>query len=86
MGSGHGGHPAQKVMAGKAIEPDCAAKAAERERATLKQYQKPLRANDLSGEKPSSKGQTRDQVAQAVDFGSGSQYERAKKDIDTVVA
>lgn len=65
---------AQKVLLGKKIEPDIAARARQREYAG--------KAQDPVDNCP--QGTTRDEVARTVGLGSGRTYERAKRVVDAV--
>jgi len=65
---------AQKVLLGRQIEPDIAARAAERERA----------GKSLDPMDNCPQGTTRDEVARIVGLGSGRTYERGKQVIEAV--
>lgn len=67
---------AQKIMLGKKIEPDIAARALKRQQVLGRTHgQEPLGSHE-------HKGKTRDEVARAVQIGSGLTYERGKKVIE----
>lgn len=72
---------AQKVALGKRIEPDIAARAEKRRRAS--QNNKAAEALRSGGHvSTTDHGKTRDEVARAVQLGSGRTYERGKQVLD----
>jgi len=69
---------AQKVKAGLKLEEIERRKARERQLSKLKQFRETVVQN-FAPREANEKGKTRDIVAQKVGFGSGFQYEKAKK-------